>query len=72
MPFPPITAVNICRRSQKFMKGLLMKCCSEMESVALMLDNCVDVYMKETFDEYLRSTDISNNIYSEKDKSKVT
>ena len=54
------------------MKSLLMKCCSEMESVALMLDNCVDVYMKETFDEYLRSTDISNNIYSEKDKSKVT
>ena len=42
----------------------------EMESVALRLDN-VDVSMKETFHEFLRSSTniISNNIYSEKDNT---
>ena len=43
----------------------------EMESVALRLDNYVDVSMKETFHEFLRSSTniISNNIYSEKDNT---
>ena len=43
----------------------------EMESVALSLDNYVDVSMKETFHEFLRSSTniISNNIYSEKDNT---
>ena len=42
-----------------------------MESVALRLDNYVDVSMKETFHEFLRSSTniISNNIYSEKDNT---
>ena len=42
-----------------------------MESVALSLDNYVDVSMKETFHEFLRSSTniISNNIYSEKDNT---
>ena len=41
-----------------------------MESVALSLDNYVDVSMKETFHEFLRSsTNMSNNIYSEKDNT---
>ena len=43
----------------------------EMESVALRLDNYVDVSKKETFHEFLRSSTniISNNIYSEKDNT---
>ena len=43
----------------------------ERESVALSLDNCVDVSMKETFHEFLRSSTniISNSIYSEKDNT---
>ena len=42
----------------------------EMESVALRLHNYVDVSMKETFHEFLRSsTNMSNNIYSEKDNT---
>ena len=43
----------------------------EMESAALRLDNYVDVSMKETFHEFLRSSTkiISNNIYSEKDNT---
>ena len=43
----------------------------EIESVALRLDNYVDVSMKETFHDFLRlSTNIiSNNIYSEKDNT---
>ena len=44
---------------------------AEMESIAVRLDKYVDVSMKETFDEFLRSftTIISNNIYSEKDNT---
>ena len=43
----------------------------EMESVALWLDNYVDVSIKENFDEFLRSSTniISNNIYSDKDNT---
>ena len=43
----------------------------DMESVALRLDNYVDVSMKETFHECLRSYTniISNNVYSEKDNT---
>ena len=43
----------------------------EKESVALRLDNYVDVSIKETFHEFLRSSTnvISNNIYSEKDNT---
>ena len=42
-----------------------------MESVAVRLDNYVDVSMKETFREFLRSSTntIINNIYSEKNKT---
>ena len=44
---------------------------AEMESIAVRLDKYVDVSMKETFDEFLRSFTniISNNIYSEKDNT---
>ena len=40
-----------------------------MESVGIRLDKYVDVPLKETFHEFLRSSTsiISNNIYSEKD-----
>ena len=40
-----------------------------MECVAVRLDKYVNVSMKETFHEFLRSSTkiISNNIYSEKD-----
>ena len=41
----------------------------EMESVAVRLDKYVDVSMMETFHDFLRSTDISNNIYLEKDNT---
>ena len=41
----------------------------EMESVAVRLDKYVDVSMMETFHDFLRSTDISNNIYLENDNA---
>ena len=43
----------------------------EMESVSVRLDKYIDVSMKETFDEFLRSSTniISNSIYSEKDNA---
>ena len=41
----------------------------EMESVAVRLDKYVDVSMMETFHDFLRSTDISNNIYLENDNT---
>ena len=43
----------------------------EMESVALRLDNYVDVSMKETFHEFFRSSTniISNKMHSEKDNT---
>ena len=42
-----------------------------MEFVAVRLDNYVDVSMKKTVHEFLRSSTniISNNIYSEKDNT---
>ena len=40
----------------------------EMESIAVRLDKYVDASMKETFYEFLRSTN-SSNIYSEKDST---
>ena len=44
---------------------------AEMESIAVRLDKYVDISRKETFHELLRSSAniISNNIYSEKDKT---
>ena len=46
----------------------------EMESLAVRLDKYVNVPMKETFPDFLRSFTniISDNIYSEKDNSKFT
>ena len=43
----------------------------EMDSLAVRLDIFIDVSMKKTFHEFLRSSTniISNNIYSEKDNA---
>ena len=48
---------------------MLKKCCSRKKYVAVRLSKYVNVSMKETYHEFLRSFTniISNNIYSEKD-----